>query len=573
MEYQSETKNCQNCKKDFIIEPDDFLFYEKIKVPSPTFCPECRMIRRMMWRNTRSLNRRECFLCKKVLISMYSDEEVHVACVECWNSDKWDQFQSAINYDFSQKFFDQWYSLLKKAPRIFAYRNGNLVNSDYTNYTVDNKNAYLSYSVVECEDVMYSEAIDKSKKSFDCYGSQKLDNCSNNIDCDGNYNTQYAIRSRNCIDSYFVYDCINCQNCFLSYNLRNKKYFYKNQQLSREEYQKIIEEAKLDTYTGISLIHDIFLDTIKNTAINRFSQIFNSVNVSGDNIINSHNIKNSYNVHDSENIKYSNRVLLHTKDSMDLQGLGSGELIYESVAASFNTYKNYFCYITLESKECEYSFLLKNCSNCFACIGLKNASYCIFNKQYEKEEYFEMIEKIKKHMDDMPYVDSKGRVYKYGEFFPFEMSPFGYNETNNLDYFPIDKKEAQEKGYPWRSKEKRDYHITIRSVDLPDSLQEVDDSILNEIIGCPGEGDERLQCTTAYKIMPDELSFYKQKGLPVPRYCPNCRHYQRFVNVNPLKLWHRTCMHEGCINEFETSYAPERSEIIYCERCYQQEVC
>ena len=40
MEYKSETKTCQNCKNDFIIEPDDFSFYEKMKVPAPTFCPE-----------------------------------------------------------------------------------------------------------------------------------------------------------------------------------------------------------------------------------------------------------------------------------------------------------------------------------------------------------------------------------------------------------------------------------------------------------------------------------------------------------------------------------------------------
>ena len=33
-----ETRVCQNCKKDFVIEPDDFLFYEKMKVPAPTFC-------------------------------------------------------------------------------------------------------------------------------------------------------------------------------------------------------------------------------------------------------------------------------------------------------------------------------------------------------------------------------------------------------------------------------------------------------------------------------------------------------------------------------------------------------
>jgi hypothetical protein len=51
MEYKNENRTCQNCKKDFTIEPDDFSFYEKIKVPAPTFCPYCRMMRRMVFGN------------------------------------------------------------------------------------------------------------------------------------------------------------------------------------------------------------------------------------------------------------------------------------------------------------------------------------------------------------------------------------------------------------------------------------------------------------------------------------------------------------------------------------------
>ncbi|MFA5839013.1 MAG: hypothetical protein WC849_03695 [Candidatus Paceibacterota bacterium] len=568
----SQTKTCQNCKNDFIIEPDDFSFYEKIKVPLPTFCPECRMVRRMAWRNVRSLNKRECGLCNKSLISMYSDKEAPVYCVECWNSDKWDQYKTGINYDFSSPFFNQWFNLLKKAPRLFSYRSGTLINSDFTNYSVDNKNVYLSYSAVGNEDIMYSEMIDKSKKCLDCYAVQKLDNCSNNTDCDGNYNTHYAIKSRTCIDSFFIYDCVNCQDCFLSSNLRNKKYFYKNKEYPKEEYKKIISNINLGSYEEVSKINKIFEDIIKSKTIHRFAQIYNSNDVLGDYISNSNNIKNSFNVHDSENIKYSNRILMNTKDSIDLQGIASGELIYESVAASFNSYKNYFCYITLGSSECEYCFLVKNSTNCFACFGLTNASYCILNKQYTKEEYFERVDKIKKNMNDMPYPDSNNRIYKYGEFFPFEMSPFGYNETNAMDYFPITKEYSLIKRYNWKNREERNYNITIQSADLPDDIKNVSESIFDEIISCCNNENKDSQCTMAYRIMPEELQFYKQKGLPLPRYCPNCRHYQRLEHINPMKLWHRKCMKEDCHNEFETSYAPERPEIIYCERCYQQEV-
>ncbi len=112
----------------------------------------------------------------------------------------------------------------------------------------------------------------------------------------------------------------------------------------------------------------------------------------------------------------------------------------------------------------------------------------------------------------------------------------------------------------------------MQSVDLPDSIEDVSDDILNEVISCPNDGDQMKQCTSAFKIVPAELQFYKQKNLPLPRFCPNCRHYERLKYRNPMKLWKRGCMKENCNNQFETSYAPERVEKIYCEKCYQQEV-
>ena len=68
--------------------------------------------------------------------------------------------------------------------------------------------------------------------------------------------------------------------------------------------------------------------------------------------------------------------------------------------------------------------------------------------------------------------------------------------------------------------------------------------------------------------------------IPIPRRCFYCRHKNRIKKTNPFKLWHRKCMcdktnHEHqnkCPNEFETSYAPDRPEIVYCEKCYQREV-
>jgi len=320
---------------------------------------------------------------------------------------------------------------------------------------------------------------------------------------------------------------------------------------------------------------------VKEKSIHKYASIYASQNAIGDYIHNSKNIKTSFTVVDSENVAYSYRVINKSKDIYDNTGLALGELIYESMAATGNTYKNFFCYITINGcSECEYSLILKNCSNCFGCIGLNDAKYCILNKQYSEKSYFETVKKIKEHMMEMPYVDSKDRRYKYGEFFPVELSFFTYNETEAQEYFPLTKEEAEKMGYKWKDKEARNYQIDIKTEDIPNTIQEVKEDIIGKVIECEHKGTCNEQCTEAFKIIPSELQFYQRMNLSIPHLCPNCRHYQRLKQRNPLKLWHRTCMcdktnhlHKGkCEVEFETSYAPERPEIVYCEKCYQQEV-
>ncbi len=73
-------------------------------------------------------------------------------------------------------------------------------------------------------------------------------------------------------------------------------------------------------------------------------------------------------------------------------------------------------------------------------------------------------------------------------------------------------------------------------------------------------------------IIEPELRYYRMMKIPIPQICPNCRHYQRIKMWSSVHLWHRKCMKPGCANEFETSYAPDRPEIVYCESCYNQEV-
>src|SRR3989338_7861561 len=114
---KTESKICQNCKKDFVIELEDFNFYEKIKVPPPTFCPECRIVRRFIWRNERTLYHNKCAFSGKPIITMFAPETgLTVYDRDIWWKDQWDAFDYGVDYDFSKPFFVQFQELLKRVP-------------------------------------------------------------------------------------------------------------------------------------------------------------------------------------------------------------------------------------------------------------------------------------------------------------------------------------------------------------------------------------------------------------------------------------------------------------------------
>src|SRR3989344_9234728 len=158
-----ETKQCQNCKQDFVIEPEDFNFYEKIKVPPPTFCRECRFIRRLTWRNERSLYKRTCDLCQKRIISSYQENAPFpVYCRECWYGDKWESTSYGRDYDFSKPFFEQLKEFFDSVPHIALWQR-NAINSDFSNFVAESRNVYLSISVTQgSENIFYSKFVDGS---------------------------------------------------------------------------------------------------------------------------------------------------------------------------------------------------------------------------------------------------------------------------------------------------------------------------------------------------------------------------------------------------------------------------
>ncbi len=583
---EAETKICQNCKQTFIIEPEDFVFYEKMKVPPPTLCVDCRRVRRLIWRNERTLHRRKCDVPghDEMLISMYSPQSpVTVYDHKYWWSDEWDPMQYGREYDFSRPFFDQWKALLYETPTP-ALINIDAVNSDYCNFTYQSKNCYLNFASDMNEDTAYLYHSIHNRNCCDMLGAAKNENCYELVDCEGCYDSDNLILSDACMNCEYSYDCRNCQNCVGCVGLRNAKYCILNEKYSATEYKIRCEGLGLHTRTG----RQKFAEQCAKLMLGyprKFSNSRHTVNSTGDYL---KEVKNSHDCFDIEGPMEDSRFVIYGVTDMrnvhDAFAVGVNiENCYEVMDAGSNLQDAAFSGNVWDGFALRYCYFLRNCSNCFGCVGLRNKQYCILNKQYTKEGYIALIARIEVQMD---------KACEYGEFFPAELSPFAYNESAVQDYFPLTKKEALQRGFLWRNSEERDYHISMKTEDVPQNIADVPGSIIADVIACKHGGDCNDQCTIAFKIIPQELQLYKKIGVPLPDLCPNCRHHGRLKLRNPLKLWSRTCQCKGgesengiyknsakhfhgdghCVNEFKTTYAPERPEIVYCEQCYNAEI-
>ena len=559
-----ETKKCQNCKNDFVIEQEDFNFYEKIKVPSPNFCPQCRLQRRMMFHNERVFYKRECELCHKIVISLYKPErELKILCHKCWWGDGWDCGDYYLDYDPNKNFFEQLKELQQKSffeQKITDYAT--VVNSDYINHAGSCKNCYLVFAADFCENVYYSSILAHVRDSADLImASAELSYDSIDIDGSG---VCFSENCSSCVNVWYSKNCIGCNNCFGCMNLRKQNYCIYNEPYSKEEYDKKIKEMELDKYENHLKIkkevYDFWLKFPHRYMYGRMNK-----SATGDYVYNSKNAKNCYQGRFMEDCKYCQFITLGTvRDCYDFSDWGNGaEKCVDLINCGEGIYQiNYSVTAWNNSRNIEYSMNIINSSNCFGCINIKKKEYCILNKQYTKEEYEVLREKIIKDLEKNPYVDKNGRIWKYGEFLPYDLSPFSYDETLASQYFPLKKEEIKSLGFKYDEPNKPDYKETINLENIPNSIKEISDDFTKEILKCA--------CGKFYRIAVGELQLLKRFGIPIPRKCPDCRHMARMKRINKPNLYDRVC--DKCGDSIKTSYAPGRPEIVYCEKCYQQEV-
>jgi hypothetical protein len=579
---------CANswCQTQFEVTISDREFLEKISpifngkkylVPEPTRCPNCRAQRRYAFRNERNLYKRKCDKTGKDIISVFSpDKQVIVYDNDVWYGDDWSGLDYGRDYDFNRPFFSQFADLLKVTPQVSRSAVQNQ-NCDFTNQSGWNKNCYLIFECDHNEDCQYSDNIYDSKTSFECYQVQKVTRCYECIDCRNSYNLKYSQDCDNCSDSWFLKNCIGTKNSFACVNLRNKEYCFRNEQLSKEEYESRMAQLGLNHRGNIKREQEKFDQWAKQFP-ERYYHGFQNEDSTGDYLWNTQRCKNSYDLQHSQDCKYvvNSRYTRNCQDMTVFGSLEGADFSYEVHEIGGGARNVLFTdQAWMSVSNIYYSKLcIQNSSNLFGCISLKHQSYCILNKQYAEEDYNQLVPKIIEHMKSTPYLSGReapnttpsgGRGGEWGEFFPASLSPLGYNETVGINFMPMSQQQAEENGFNWSNYTAPNPHVekSVPGEKLPDTIADIPDDILNWAIICQESGKP-------FRITPLELKFYRDQNLPVPGTHPNVSYLKRFKKRNPRQLWSRTC--SQCQKSLQSTYEEGREETILCEQCYQQVV-
>jgi len=461
----------------------------KAKLPTPTLCPEEREAQRFVFRNERFLYRGTCSFSWKSIISMFSPDKKYKVCEnELWWSDKWIPNEMWKEY-ISKDFYSVIDELLHTVPVRNKYWLDNQ-NSDYSNVIDCSKDTYMCYASSEIENSLY---IKDSIKCSNCVDCMYIDHCENCYDCVKLSHCFWLLHSNkcvNCSESSYLSNCTNCHDCFNCIWLDNKSYCMNNIQYSKDDYKKLINKAKKS-----KLEEDVC-----------WCMQQNSENCFGNDLVDCHNCFFVWSWTESRDIKYTISDIFW-EDCFD-SFRGSVHSIY-TIACRYSHSCGCVAFWK-ELKNCRYCLNTFFSSNCFGCVWLKNKEYCIYNKQYTKKEYNQIVLQI---------IAKMIRDKKWWEFFDPQLSYRWYNETMGIDYHPLTKEEALKRWY-----KRSDYVAPFPKVEktvlwesLPKQwckvIKEKKPDILEKIV------NYAIICEVSnkpFRITKQEIEFYIKHNLPLP---------------------------------------------------------
>ncbi len=441
------------------------------------------------------------------LISRFPETErsQNIYWVEDYMKQFWDgNFCSEI--DTRVSFFQQFQSFFSQAPKMTLMDYGANENSLFADTVYGAKNAYMSFSIWDtCENVLYSSIV--SNNAVNVYNSIVVRPSSENVYfwklISQSHNIFYSNYIHNSSNIWFSDNLLWCHDCLFCSDLENARYCIKNEQYTQEEF--VMKKAQLlkqkDRF-------EEWYSELDNVWVNR-----NSKHVSWSAIAFSEDVENGYIVSRQKwgrNVVCSDWTPL-SENKYDVFDTAKVDHVYGWMWV-WQWSEHMYCWAN--ATHCfnvYYSYFMDSCSYCLWCVWLKNATYCIFNKQYTKDEWHKKVDEIFWKMED---------DWVLWDFFPGGINPFYFNDTVAYLIDSSFTKEEVETAWYLRRDEPIQVDIPkwVQTIHIDDlwqfELRKWDTWYISENVLKYVVVDD---IWNAYRIIPLELEFLVKHWLPLPR--------------------------------------------------------
>ncbi len=459
--------------------------------------------------------------------------------------------------DLLKPFFDQLHQLVISVPVAATYNYQVPENSiafislgDQDSYFVlacRSKRTLYAMNGYDVEDSAELTLVNNVRESYNVCHSDRV------------YKCRFVREAYDCIEGTFLFDCRNCEFCFGATNQRNKKYLFFNEQLTREDWEHRVAAIDLTSFAVREEYEKRFRDLVSNAV---WPENFNigDENSTGDYIYESTNCKDGYFItrgcKDLDACSYafnspSNNCYLSTAI------FGSSDCYY-GIGAGNSSQCRFALSILNQCFDTEYCNSCYNCEHCFGCVGLRHKKFCILNKQYTEEEYWKVLDELKRTMLD------RG---EYGEMPPLKLSTQHWKGSGAALVYGATKDECAKLGaldFEAAADGAEGPEIDpalLRSLDtLPDRVEAAED-----LVGKP-YWDAAFGRRFTY--LKPELDLYQKLGVAPSRKHPTRRIRELYAEMNIAVFENAHC--EKChqvIRVAKNMTYPNRR--LYCRSCYR----
>ncbi len=497
---------CKLFGTEFEVSDQEQELLRKMGLNIPLYCPKAREIMRMAFRNDRNLYMRKCDHTGERILSIYSNEHPFpVYKYEYWVSDDWTPPE--MNFDPNKIFFEQYHELQKITPRVNGFSPYN-ENCDYVNAAEKNKNCYMHILADRDEDCYYTHGVFGCRDCIDSAYLYDSELCYECTDCRICYHCRMCFLCDNSSELEFCFDCRGCMNCFFCSGLRNQKYCFFNQQLSKAEYEEKVKKINLKSYKVFEEYKKKFIEEV--VSKNPYVHMINNENSDGNFLINTKNCHHCFDVENAQDCYYLRLSANGVKDVHHSYAIVDGS---ELICGNISTTESYNCHNVIgcwTTKDSFYSEFLQGCQNCIGCISLKRRKNCILNKEYSEKEFQELKQTIIRQLGEY-----------YGSPFPLKIAPFTYQDAVYRDYHELRLEEVEKIGWKYGEEEKHQADLNAESTNnLPDNVDDFLNDDIGRIFVCPVS-------KKSFKIILQELSLLKRICAPLPRKYHEVRFLER----------------------------------------------